>query len=99
MARPRENPIPKKKRWTRPTGFGAALKAIRDEKGLTQAQLAERINTAEGRDAVTVRTLSRLEIGENDPQWSLALALAEALGVDVGAFAPDRPTKSRKAKT
>ena len=56
---------------------GHFLKALRQEKGLTQAQLAERLG-------VSNRSVSRWETGANMPDLSLLIQLAEVYGVDVG---------------
>jgi transcriptional regulator with XRE-family HTH domain len=61
------------------SGFGRRLKATREAKGLSQAQLAE----AAGCHTFTI---SKLERGEQEPAWPLVLALAKALGVDCKAF-------------
>lgn len=66
------------------TGFGARLVAIREEKGLSQRQLAERAD-------VHYLTISKLERGTQEPAWPLVVALARALGVDCSVFWPDGP--------
>lgn len=52
------------------------LKALRDQRGLTQAQLAERVK-------VTRVTIARLEIGMRQPGIDLLESLAKALKVKV----------------
>ena len=52
---------------------------LREAKGLSQAQLAEEAG-------VNVFTISKTERGLQEPAWPLVLALAGALGVEVGAF-------------
>ena len=52
------------------------LKALRKEKGLTQAALAKRAG-------VTLSYIGRLEIGRHDPQLSTLQKLAKALGVSL----------------
>jgi transcriptional regulator with XRE-family HTH domain len=64
--------------WPR-SGFGDRLRALRESRGLTQPQLAERA----GCNRFTV---AKLERGAQEPAWPLVLALAGALGVEVGAF-------------
>src|SRR5262245_4628839 len=59
--------------------FGARLKELREQAGLTQQELADRVET-------TVRTISRLETGVQEPTWTAVVALADALGVDCRAF-------------
>ncbi|MFM2044697.1 MAG: hypothetical protein RLY86_3273 [Pseudomonadota bacterium] len=56
--------------------FGAHLRAVRTEKGLTQEDLAHRTG-------VSVGYLSQLENGRRNPSLLLMLALGEALGVRV----------------
>jgi len=78
MVRRREGYVPPE------TGFGGQLRAIREKKGLTQVELAERCN-------VRVMTISDLERDAKLPGWDLVLLLAEKLGVKVGAFVPKPP--------
>jgi putative transcriptional regulator len=61
--------------------FAARLKGLREAAGLTQRELAEKAGVAQ-------RTVSSLEQALYEPVWSTALALAEALGVQVQAFVP-----------
>ncbi|MBA4192828.1 MAG: hypothetical protein C0467_33105 [Planctomycetaceae bacterium] len=87
-----------------PSGFGERLKAIREEKGLTQKQLGEKAE-------VHANTLAKLERNEQEPNWPLVLKLANALGVDCTAFSaeatppagepepkPKKPTPKGKPK-
>src|SRR5262245_25951168 len=72
--------MPKAKRdgWSA-SGFGERLRVLREARGMSQAQLAD--------DAgVNVFTISKTERGLQEPAWPLVLALAAALGVEVGAF-------------
>src|SRR4051794_2932262 len=59
--------------------FGAKLKELREAKGLTQKQLSDAA-------AVSIRQLSRLEIGTSVATWPMVVKLSEALGVDCRAF-------------
>lgn len=59
--------------------FASRLRELREQAGLTQPQLAERVG-------VTTRQISRLETGVSIATWDTAVALATALGVEVGAF-------------
>lgn len=52
------------------------IKAIREEQGLTQRELAEKIG-------ITVNWLSKLENKKRIPNVSLAIRIAAALGVKV----------------
>jgi transcriptional regulator with XRE-family HTH domain len=56
--------------------IGSFLKELRKEKGLTQEQLAEQLN-------VSNRSVSRWETGNNMPDLSMLIALAEYYDVDV----------------
>ena len=56
--------------------FGERLAALRKEKGMTQAQLAEILN-------VSNKTISRWETAEGYPEITLLVPLAKALGVTV----------------
>jgi putative transcriptional regulator len=62
-----------------PERFSMRLKALRAQKGLTQAQLAKRAK-------VSRAYLSRLEMGRHDPPLSRLRNLAKALGVPVAAL-------------
>ncbi|HEY2908668.1 MAG TPA: helix-turn-helix transcriptional regulator [Gemmataceae bacterium] len=62
-----------------PSGFGSALRRVREEKGLTQKALGEGAG-------VHPNTVARMERGEVEPSWQVVLAFAKALGVDCSAF-------------
>ena len=55
---------------------GAAIRTLREQKGLTQAQLAERL-------FVSAKTVSKWENGKGYPDISLLESIAETLGVSV----------------
>lgn len=55
---------------------GAFLKELRKEKGLTQEQLAEKLN-------VSRRTVSRWETGSNMPDLDLLIEMADLYEVDL----------------
>ena len=57
--------------------IGSFLKELRKEKGLTQEQLAEDLNTSN-------RSVSRWETGSNMPDLSMLIVLAEYYDVEVG---------------
>jgi DNA-binding XRE family transcriptional regulator len=59
--------------------MGGRLRELREQKGLTQTQLAELVGVK--RDAV-----ARWEADVREPGWSNVVALASALGVDCTAF-------------
>ena len=60
-------------------GLGAYLIALRLAKGMSEAELAERIGKS-------VRNISRLETGVQEATWPTVVALAQALGVSCEAF-------------
>lgn len=62
------------------TGFGARLKSLREERGMTQQQLAD----AAGMNKFG---LAKLEQGVTEPYWPTVLKLAKALNVTCEAFA------------
>lgn len=66
------------------TQFGERLRSFRKAqdkgKGWTQAQLAELAG-------VSLRAVIKIERGENEPNWTTAVALAKALGVRLDDFA------------
>src|SRR5262245_35473829 len=59
--------------------FAGRLRELRENAGLTQLDLAERIGT-------TVRNISRLETGVQEPTWPTVVALAAVFGVSCDAF-------------
>jgi transcriptional regulator with XRE-family HTH domain len=61
------------------TGFAERLKAHREQAGLSQRELAERVGCH-------YMTISLLERGTQEPAWPLVRALARALGVSCSAF-------------
>ena len=56
--------------------FGKRLKEIRKENGLSQAELAEKLNVDE-------KYISRLETGSSTPSFSMLNKLSSALNTDV----------------
>jgi putative transcriptional regulator len=67
-----------------PTGFGARLRDLRTEAGLSQRELAERAGC-------NVFTVNKLERGVQEPAWPLVLALAKALSVSTEEFVSSEP--------
>ena len=59
--------------------IGLFLKMLRNEKGLTQEQLAEKLN-------VSNRSVSRWETGSTLPDISLIIELADYYEVDIKEF-------------
>jgi transcriptional regulator with XRE-family HTH domain len=70
--------------------FGRRLRELREQAGLTQAALAGQVGV--GKDAV-----ARWEQGTREPLWSSVVALARALGVEVGAFL-EEPAATTEAR-
>jgi transcriptional regulator with XRE-family HTH domain len=60
--------------------FAARLKRLREQAGLTQAELARRAGMHQ-------RGIAKLEQAEREPTWSTVEALAAALNLDCTAFA------------
>lgn len=69
--------MPRKKPM--PTGFAVALRRLRTQAGLTQAQLAERAGIHE-------LTIAKLEWGGHEPSWPNVVAILDATGWDVRDF-------------
>ena len=57
--------------------IGSFLKELRQSKGITQEQLAEQLN-------VSNRSVSRWETGNNLPDLSLLITLADFYDIEVG---------------
>jgi len=74
-----------------PTGFGARLRDLRTEAGLSQRELAKQAGC-------NVFTVAKLERGIQEPAWPLVLALAKALGVSTDEFASSEPEDNRERK-
>jgi transcriptional regulator with XRE-family HTH domain len=83
------------------TGFAARLRALREQAGLTQKELADRAGLVKS-------AIGHLEQGLREPTWGTVLALGKALGVRSTAFEPEgegsalpapprRPGRPRKA--
>lgn len=60
--------------------LGAAVKALREEKGLSQIEAAKKMK-------VPATFLSDIERGIRNPSWSTMLALSKALGVKLSEIA------------
>ena len=59
--------------------LGALLRGAREEAGLTQAQLAARVDGRGPGKPVTVQTVSNWERNRTEPTWSQLIQLAAAL--------------------
>jgi transcriptional regulator with XRE-family HTH domain len=64
--------------------FGPRLRALRQRRGWTQAQLAERAG-------MHPQSVVKLEAGDREPAWSTLWTLAAALGVGLQDFADVEP--------
>jgi len=67
------------KRKTIDPAFGRRLRELREQAGLTQAQLGERAG-------MLYQTVAKLERAEREPTWQTFIKLADALGVDLNTF-------------
>lgn len=67
--------------------FGENVRWARTRKGLTQAELADRIRVR--RHPTTASYISRLEHGSIDPRLSTVRSIARALGVQVALLTTD----------
>ncbi len=65
-----------------PTGFGAKLRKLREEKKWSQQDLAVRAG-------LSVYTVAKLERAAQEPAWAVVLYLAYALRVSTAAFEPE----------
>jgi transcriptional regulator with XRE-family HTH domain len=63
--------------------FGNRLRALREEKGLTQTALGQLAG------GMATSAVARLEAGDRTPSWDTVLLLARALGVSTDAFISD----------
>ncbi len=66
--------------------FAARLRELRIASGKSQAEIAEEAGTS-------VRSLSKLETGKQEPTWPIVVALAKVLGVECTEFLETPTTK------
>jgi transcriptional regulator with XRE-family HTH domain len=71
--------------------FAARLKELRTEAGLSQSQLARK-------SGLSLHAITKLEQAQRAPAFATVIALAEAIGVSVAAFAEPPDAKGRKGK-
>jgi transcriptional regulator with XRE-family HTH domain len=69
--------------------FTERLRQLRHEAGFTQEQLARRAG-------LSLAAIRHFEQGWREPTYATLLKLAEALGVSLAAFEPDRRKKRRE---
>lgn len=62
--------------------FGRRLRALREERNMTQAQLGEAAGMG-------YQEVSRIERGEREPTWGIIRKLADALDVTPDSFLPE----------
>lgn len=67
------------KRKKTPSVFGQKLREIREEAGLTLAELGEMVG-------MHLSAVSRIERGVVEPNWPTVVKLAEALKADLNRF-------------
>ena len=72
--------------------FGERISMLRKKQGLTQLQLAEKLN-------VSNKTISRWETGEGYPDISVLSALAQHLHVTVDELLADEVQSESKSET
>ena len=72
------------------SSFGLRLRELREQAGLSQAQLAKE-------SGLSHRGISYYEEQRREPTWPAVLAMAVALGVEVQAFCQE-PAPRKKAK-
>jgi transcriptional regulator with XRE-family HTH domain len=75
----------------KPEWFAGRLRELREARGLTQKELAERTG-------LTTDGIAKLERSDRGPTWETVLALCNALGVGCGEFAKEpapRPAPHR----
>ena len=64
--------------------FAGRLRELREAAGITRYELAKRAQLPK-------QTVYKLEQGDRDPSWTTAVALANALGVNVSVFVVKSP--------
>jgi transcriptional regulator with XRE-family HTH domain len=74
------------------TALGAAIRAIREEQGLSQNRLAETTGLTQG-------WLSDTENGRRNPSWSSLIRLARGLGISIGELVARAEALAGKSDT
>src|SRR4051812_26237444 len=69
-----------KRRQRTDIGFGRRLRAIREAAGLSQTELGERAG------GMSLQQVAKYERSVSEPSWSVAVRLADALGVSLDAL-------------
>lgn len=73
------------------TEFGKRLKELREEKGMTQPELASKTG-------LTKDGIAQLEQGRRLPAWETVQALCDALGVSCESFRTSKKDKAGPGK-
>src|SRR5262249_11423951 len=81
--------MPGMERHTADGSFGRKLRELRDARGWSQQELADRAG-------VHRRAVGQVERSESGGHFETVIALAEALGVKVEVFVPKRRAAKRK---
>jgi transcriptional regulator with XRE-family HTH domain len=74
-----------------PLALGRAVRLLRDEKGISQVQLAEATGFMQS-------WISHVERGRRNPSWSNVIRLAEGLGVSVSELTKRAEACAREAR-
>jgi transcriptional regulator with XRE-family HTH domain len=74
-----------------PHTLGRAIRVLREQAGITQKVLAERVGTSEA-------YVSNIEGGRRDARWSTTVRLVYALGADLHQLADAVAEVERQAK-
>src|SRR5947209_1538131 len=69
-----------KRRQRTDIGFGRRLRAIREAAGISQTELGERAG------GMSLQQVAKYERSVSEPSWSVAVRLADALGVSLDAL-------------
>lgn len=65
--------------WTVDQGLAAALRELREERGLSREEVAFRAGISTG-------ALARIELGQSSPAWVTVMQIARALGLSLAAL-------------
>jgi transcriptional regulator with XRE-family HTH domain len=72
---------------------GERIRTIREQKNLTQANMAEELGMKDG------SAYSKIERGEVNPPLKRLFQIAEVLEVEIGVFFENKPSQVKEAKT
>jgi transcriptional regulator with XRE-family HTH domain len=74
-----------------PRALGEAVRAIREERGISQVQLAEATGFMQS-------WISNVEHGRRNPSWSNVVRLSQGLGISVSKLAARAEACARQAR-